>query len=263
MTNTTTLTKPVFITADWNAPKNVKTLITTRVGGFSTGNYGTFNLAFHVEDNLEIVEKNRQILSQYLPGNPYWLNQIHSNIAVDLDDSQSLAHVTVSGNINADASFTTIKNTVCTVMTADCLPIFLTDTSGRFVAAIHAGWKGLYNEIIKNTIELILNKTKIDIKNIIAYIGTAICQKHYEVNHELFDKFTALNKDNEQFFSHKPNHKFNCNLAGIAQMQLKNTGVLNTNTFLSKQCTFCDSELFYSYRKQSITGRFASYIWLE
>lgn len=246
-------TNPLFITANWNAPQYVRTLITTRIGGVSTGNYSTFNLAQHVEDNTQLVMQNRQVLNNHLPNSPHWLNQTHSNVVVNLDQSCSIDRTTLA----ADASLTTLPNTVCVVMTGDCLPILLTDVMGSFIAAVHAGWKGLHKGIIVNTIKL----SQVNSRNILAYIGPSICQQHYEVNEELFKLFTNISKENAQFFTNKSNKKFDCNLTGIAKLQLMQHGVLEHNIFTSNECTYCNDELFYSYRRNNITGRFASCIW--
>ncbi|MBP9743640.1 MAG: peptidoglycan editing factor PgeF [Burkholderiales bacterium] len=248
-------TNPLFITANWNAPKHVKTLITTRIGGVSTGNYNSFNLAMDIGDNSQLVLQNRQILNSHLPHHPYWLKQIHSNQVIHLEQPGITAEIIPE----ADASITLLPQNVCVVMTGDCLPILLTDIMGSFVAAVHAGWKGLYKEIIVKTLKL----SQTNPQNILAYIGPSICQKHYEVNEELFKLFTNLDKENAHFFIDKPHKKFDCNLTGIAKLQLIQHGVLEPNIFMSNECTYCNEELFYSYRRNNITGRFASCIWLS
>lgn len=245
--------KPYVLTANWNAPAQIKTLITTRIGGVSQNNYSSFNLAMHVNDNPNHVSQNRQILNEYLPNKPIWLNQTHSNLAIEIDNSTTdIIH-------DYDATLTRIKNIVCTVMTADCLPILLTDINGSFVSAIHAGWRGVANNIISNAVNL----TNVRPKDILAYIGPAICQKHFEIGYEVFDIFTQLNSHNQQFFIKKDNNKFDCDLAAIAKLQLINQGILANNITQSDECTYCNDKLFYSFRRNSITGRFASCIWIE
>ena len=236
------------LNANWGAPKNVKTLITTRL---SPGNTD-FNLALHVGDNYKNVIHNRQTLSTSLPNEPRWLSQTHTNLVLDLDTD-------AANGKSYDASITTTKGTVCAVMTADCIPILITNTTGSFVGALHAGWRGVQNNIISNTI----NQSKIPAKNIIAYIGPAICTKHFEVDADVFEVFSKLDSDNQAFFTSKNNGKFECDLISIAKLQLIKLGVLEYNISLSNLCTYCKNDLFYSYRKEKNTGRFASIIWLE
>lgn len=237
-----------FLKANWKAPKNIKTLITTRVGINNTD----FNLAMHVSGDIDSIKNNRQILALLLPSRPNWLSQTHTNLVLDLDNN-------IPNDRSFDAAITKTKFTICVIMTADCIPILITDTCGSFVGAIHAGWRGVENNIITNTINL----TKVDPKDIIVYIGPAICTKHFEVGVDIFEIFTKQNTDYEKFFNPKSNHKFECDLIGIAKLQLINLGVLEKNINLSNQCTYCNNDLFYSYRKEKNTGRFASLIWIE
>lgn len=113
------LNKPDLIFPEWPAPLNVKAIQTTRLGGISVAPYDSFNLGAHVQDDALAVAHNRQLLSQYLPSEPVWLNQVHG---VEVVDAASCTCVP-----NADASFTHQKNVVCVTMTADCLPVLLCD----------------------------------------------------------------------------------------------------------------------------------------
>lgn len=237
----------------WNAPQQIKTLITTRNGGITDGVFGEFNLAKHVGANKETVEQNRLILCQDLPSNPVWLNQTHTNLILNLDNPPPTLETSY------DAALTRQPNKVCVVMTADCLPIFLTDTKGSFVAAVHAGWRGLHNKIIAKSIHL----ANVSSKEIIAYIGPAICQEHFEVGLDVYKLFVELDPDNNKYFKIKNSNKFNCDLVAIARHQLEQTGVLTEQIYSSDQCTYCNNNLFYSYRKDNETGRFASLIWIE
>lgn len=246
--------KPEFLTANWNAPKNVRTLITTRIGGYSNNNCASFNLARHVGEELKTVEKNRELLATHLPDTPTWLNQVHSDLVLNLD------HTIDKNSIKTyDAAITSVANKVCVVMTADCIPILLTNTQGNFVAAIHAGWRGVENQIINNTIKA----SNVTSKDIIAYIGPAICSQHFEVGQDVYEVFIKLDPANKQFFKGRDNSKFDCDLVGIAKLQLINHGLVAQNIYLSNLCTVCNNDKFYSYRKEKNTGRFASIIWFE
>ncbi len=130
-----------FIIPNWPAPTNVKALQTTRTGGISATPYKSLNFGGHVKDNAMHVAHNRQLLSQYLPSEPVWLNQVHGIHVVDAANTDCLPE--------ADASFTTRKNVVCVTMTADCLPVLLCDEAGSVVAAVHAGWRGLCDGVIE------------------------------------------------------------------------------------------------------------------
>lgn len=241
-----------FITPSWNAPANIRTIITTKLGN-NSHNLG-FNLATHVNDNAEIVYANREVLRQKLPTDPYWLLQTHSNNVLDLD---TVIHKE-SEYKDFDAAITFSKNKVCVVLTADCIPIFLTNTEGTFVASIHAGRIGIAKKIIAKVIA----KSNTFGHKIIAYIGPSICAKHYEVGGDIFKEFCNLDQRYRLFFQEK-SEKYELDLSGIAKLQLIDCGLLSQNIYSSNICTFCNHEEFYSYRHDKNTGRFASLIWME
>ncbi len=242
-----------YFKVTWNAPLNIKALITTRHAYHANSNYNDFNLAYHVDDDKDKVTRNRELLNSDLPALPYWLNQTHSDLALDLDNiPQDLAIP------NYDAAYTHEANKVCVVMTADCLPILLTDKHSSFVAAIHAGWRGLHNNIISKTIKACTNKYE----DIIAYIGPAICSKHYQVGLDVVDLFKQADIKYLNFFKPHIAAKFDCDLLAIAAYQLKNLNIPQSQIFFSNKCTYCHNNMFYSYRKDNKTGRFASLIWL-
>lgn len=246
------------LTKKW--PRNVKTLVTTRSGGYSSAVFTSLNLGDHVGDKIDDVIKNRALLRSELPNDPVWLKQTHSNYVLDLDNITKIRDYKTT-ELNFDAVFTRKTNQVCTVMTADCLPILLTDRQGSFVAAIHAGWRGVENGIIRNTILAIKHTSP---ENILAYIGPSICQSHFEVGPEVKESFIQLDSNNKQFFINgKIDNKFDCDVTGIATLQLINLGLKPENIYKSNICTYCNPKEFFSYRRENITGRIASCIWLS
>jgi YfiH family protein len=255
-----------FITPDWDVPTDVKSLITTRVGGVSAAPYDSFNLGDHVGDNPEFVRQNRQILQEHLPSDPLWLKQTHSDKVLWVPDEPHILNgKTLAENLLLpyDASYTSQKNKVCVVMSADCIPILLTDKNASFVAAIHAGWRGVENGIIKRTISNTKSETNKHGADMLAYIGPAICKNHFEVGPDVFEKFVTLDANNSPHFTKNSNGKFNCDLIEIARFQLLKCGLLSDNIYLSNMCTYCNKEQFFSYRRDGVTGRIASLIWLS
>ena len=271
-----------FLTANWNAPANIKTLITTRnltnIDNTSAHKnnaafhnnvaekYGNFNLATHVGDDLSNVQSNRTILRQYLPREPYWLCQQHTNKIINLDQyisgGESYKHTLA--NTGYDASYTHNKNVVCVIMTADCLPILFTNQQGSFVAALHAGWRGLENGIINNLLNQ-LKQDGINSNEVVVYLGPSISQQHFEVGVEVYQLFLQQNELYKKCFLPHPelSHKFYCDMQEIAKIQLTTSGVSLANIFSDKYCSYTDSNLFYSYRRDKVSGRFASLIWMD
>lgn len=233
---------------------------TTRVGGISVDEYQGLNIASHVGDSITNVAANRAILRDQLelPSEPYWLNQTHSTIAVELP-YQYRAHP--SGNIDsmieADASYTHLINHVCVVMTADCLPLLIVDEEGTEVAAIHAGWRGLAGGIISNTIHELKNPAD----KLHVWLGPAIGAKSFEVGEEVKQAFVERDKENEHAFVATKPGKFVCDIYQLAKVELKKLGV--THISGGEHCTVLQSDEFYSYRRDGQTGRMASLIWLK
>ena len=239
-----------FIRANWSAPPQVKALCTTRIGGSSQHPYQSFNLAAHVGDNDKCVQRNREFLfnSLDLPAEPCWLEQTHSTRVVNLENESSRS---------ADAAITRKSDTIAVVMTADCLPILLCNRGGSEVAAIHAGWRGLADGIIEATV----NDMKSPASELIAWIGPAISQQCFEVGDEVRDIFIAKQQNHESHFIANRAAHWLCDLPALAADTLSRLGVAEINR--SEYCNFSDESLFFSYRRNTTTGRMASLIWID
>lgn len=252
-----------FIQPDWPAPANVKALQTTRSGGVSKAPYHSLNLGMHVGDDPLAVSHNRQLLSPYLPSEPVWVNQVHGVDVIDAATSTCLQ--------NADASFTTKPNVVCVTMTADCLPVLLCDKQGTVVAAVHAGWRGLCDGVI----EAAVKKMQVRPAEILVWLGPAIGPDAFEVGDDVRQQFMA--KDANAASAFKPvvgvSGKWLCNMYAIARQRLQAIGitqVYGAGGYFSDAenqreyfCTYTDAARFFSFRRDNVTGRMASLIWLE
>ncbi len=235
--------------ANWPAPQTVQALTTTRFPGVSQHHYAANNLAMHVADNAAHVQQNRQNLidSLQLPHEPIWLNQTHSTHCVVVENS--------AASRDADAAVTRMRQLPLVIMTADCLPIVLCNQQGTEIAAIHAGWRGLANGIIENT----LAKMHSDAQTCLAWIGPAICGQCYETGEEVRAQFMSRYPQAENaFFQHQGS--LHMNLSLMAEQILRELGVSSVTQ--SNACTF-ESEQYYSYRKQAQTGRIATLIWFK
>jgi polyphenol oxidase len=239
---------PDFIIPNWPAPANVKALQTTRIGGVSLAPYNSLNLGSHVKDNPMHVTQNRQALSQYLPSEPVWLNQVHGVNVVDAANTYCVP--------DADASYTNRKNVVCVTMTADCLPILICDTAGTLVASIHAGWRSLCDGVIEATV----TKMDADSSQLMAWLGPAIGPNAFEVGAEVREQFMA--QDTKAELAFKPHgDKYLADIYQIATQRLNNLGV--TQIYGGDRCTFIEKDQFFSFRRDGVTGRMATLIWLS
>jgi YfiH family protein len=224
---------------------------TLRAGGKSEGKYNSFNLATHVNDDINTVHLNRDLLNQFLPNSPHWLNQTHSGDVIKLPSS----------SLNADASYTTEKNTICVVQTADCLPLLVTNIEGTIVASIHAGWRGLLNGVIENTIE----KMKVSPNDLLVWLGPAISQKYFEVGFDVKNSFCEKHNESENAFNLISDQKWLADIYALAKIRLHLCGIsqIYGGSASDDYCTFANEVDYFSYRRDGITGRMASLIWID
>ncbi|MCW8876624.1 MAG: peptidoglycan editing factor PgeF [Kangiellaceae bacterium] len=242
--------KEHYIKPDWDAPANVKAFSTTRLFGASRDPFAAFNLGLHVGDNGQEVNANRKRLVSELElkSAPFWLEQVHSN--------KSIAYSSTEIRPEADASFASLKNRSCVVMTADCMPILLANNSGDWVAACHAGWRGLLDGVIENTVANYPSCTS----ELIAWIGPSITQPFFEVGEDVLQLFSDRVTNAADFFEKNSNEKFQFDFIGLAKSKMNKMGI---TVFGGDLCTFANDKLFYSYRRDGKTGRTASLIWFE
>lgn len=248
-----------YIQAKWPVPATVRAYVTTRKGGDCQAPFGQFNLAKHVGDDEQKVECNRQQLVRDLGLKqiPVWLEQIHSTKAIDIGRfGEKKSGDKSSSAIQADASFSAQPGQVCVVMTADCLPILFANKSGTWVAAVHAGWRGLADGIVQNTIAEYPGNNK----ELVAWFGPAISQTHFEVGEEVKSLFEHKDVCYSAAFKVTGIDKYHCDLYAIARMMLKGFEI---DSFGGEFCSFSQSSQFFSYRRDGKTGRMASLIWIE
>ncbi|MBS1157396.1 MAG: hypothetical protein H6R07_3320 [Proteobacteria bacterium] len=239
-----------LITPDWPAPANVKALSTTRHGGTSTGPYAALNLGSHVGDDPQSVIANRALLGQHLPMEPLWLTQVHGTTVVNA--------ACTCPHAEADASIARMANRICTIMTADCLPVLFCDTQGTAVGAAHAGWRGLNAGILEATVKAMQTPPG----EIMAWLGPAIGPDAFEVGSEVRTAFIAhALAATSAFRPSTHDGKWLADLYQLARQRLAACGV--TQVYGGNRCTFTEEETFFSYRRDSTTGRMASLIWLE
>jgi len=241
-----------FITPDWPAPDRVKAVSTCRSGGVSEGGYASLNLANHVGDNAPAVMQNRlTLVDQFqLPAKPVWLEQVHGSRVLELAQYEG------SQVVQADASISRNSHAVCAVMTADCLPILLCKEDGTAVAAVHAGWRGLLEGIVDNAVMKLAEPGEI-----IAWLGPAIGPEHFEVGTEVKDAYVSQHGVMKQCFQRVDSEHYLADLYALARIVLLKCGV--KRIYGGEYCTYNQADQFFSYRREPITGRMASLIWLQ
>jgi polyphenol oxidase len=274
---------PDWLIPNWPAPPHVKAVFTSRgiaetgfvsKSGVSQPPFDALNLGDHVGDDPNHVMANRHMLQVLLGVKPVYLKQVHGTEVVTLTlKAPKTPHGTV-----ADACITTEKNLACTIMVADCLPVFFTDLEGSFVAAAHAGWRGLADGVLRQNIESIHALAGVNIaytaSNIIAWLGPCIGPDAFEVGSEVKAAFAASLPNSAAMF--KPvggpeSGKWLADLAGLARLQLKQLGLADDHIFGNDSsadwCTVNNPLRFFSHRRDAVrlgsSGRMAGCIWIE
>jgi len=239
-----------WIAPDWPAPAHVRVLSTLRAGGVSDGPYESLNLAAHVGDRPAAVAANRLLLREaaHLPAEPLWLEQVHG--------TDVIRHPGESLVVRADASVAFEPGRVCVVMTADCLPVVLTDRGGTRVGVAHAGWRGLLDGIVEATIAA-LGTTPTELR---AWLGPAIGPDAFEVGGEVRTAFADRNPAAAGYFRPNQRNRYQADLYGLARLALAAAGVSSVHG--GGWCTHRESERFFSFRRDGVTGRMATLAWL-
>lgn len=246
-----------LIFPEWGAPPNIGACCTTRFGGVSLPPYDDgangcgLNLGTHVGDDARRVAFNRSLLRQHLPDEPIWLAQVHGNTVVDAAQIDSGAE--------ADAIISTERGVVCCIQTADCLPVLFCATNGKVVGAAHAGWRGLASGVLENTMERMRAEGAQDI---VAWMGPAIGPQRFEVGGDVRVAFVEQDTRAADAFQAYPGRegKYLADIYALARLRLSAAGVLHISG--GGLCTVSDQR-FYSYRRDHVTGRMASLVWIN
>ena len=247
------MTGAEFIVPDWPAPARVRALVTTRQGGVSGGRYTSFNQAAHCGDDLACVVANRRRLLALTGAPPIcWLSQVHGIDVVDAAQSGAVPP-------EADASFSRTPTHACGILTADCLPVLICDRAATLVAAAHCGWRGLAQGVLHRLVERLTPRTDA----LLAWLGPAIGPAHYEVGEDVRDALRATIAAATVAAALRPGQiegKWHADLYALARAELNGLGV--TDIYGGGFCTYAEKR-FYSYRRDGVTGRMATLIWLS
>ena len=233
---------------DWPAPPNVRVFVTER--GARDSSYGSLNLATHVGDDPTRVAANRDRLraALSLPAEPAWLEQVHGARVLDLDRDEVAP---------ADGAVTARTGVVCTVMTADCLPVALCTRDGGRIGVAHAGWRGLSAGVLPAAVRALTT----DPTGVLAWLGPAIGPAAYEVGADVRSAFVERDSAADRWFTPNARGRWQADLYGLARDSLSGAGV--RAIYGGGFCTFNEVGRFFSHRREGPCGRMATLVWLD
>ncbi len=232
-------------------------LQSTRMGGVSNGPFRSLNLGITTTDDAENVRENTSILSSAAGFDPAGL------VSSDQVHGTSILIAEKPGRYPGyDAFITRTANLFLCIYTADCYPVLIYDPVNRAAGAAHAGWKGTAGRIVVKTLEAMHESFGTKPSECTVWIGSGISAGAYEVGGEVAEAFPSeccLPATSEE-----DGEKKQLDLSLANYLQLVRSGIPETNIGRSPFCTFRDSDLFYSYRRDNgITGRMASIIGMK
>jgi hypothetical protein len=244
---------------------------TTKSGGISTGKYATLNTAYHVGDRDENVYQNRKRISKAVNIEPHRMiypRQIHTNNVKVVDNNcilQQTNSIESDSFSDTDALITDVKDVVLVVQTADCLPVMFFDPVRKVTGIAHAGWRGLINRIIPESIKALQKNYDVDLKDLHVISGPAIKKESYQVGEDVYDVFKEEypGKASGFFFYASETGKYKLSLHECLMHQLKSEGIQEQNILMNLRDTFKD-EVLYSARRDGLhSGRFVSGIMIR
>lgn len=244
-------------------PPGLGAWMSTRAGGQSQPPWDHFNLGDHVGDNPAHVRANRLLLARTLGVRPVFLQQVHGTDVIELTPDTASAAV-------ADACFTFAPGLACTIMVADCLPVLCWDTQGRWVAAAHAGWRGLAGQggtgvLERLWSELLARGARPETTAV--WLGPCIGPQAFEVGPEVRQTFVAEQAGWARAFSPGRDDRWLADLSALARARLQRLGLVQVsgNDGQARWCTVSQPALFFSHRRDTArlgaTGRMAACIW--
>jgi YfiH family protein len=185
---------------------------------------------------------------------------VHGRQVLDLDGLQVAAAGTAAANsaaTPADAAVSGRPGTVCAILTADCLPVLLAAQSGERVGAVHAGWRGLAGGVI----EAAVRAMGTPVREMLAWLGPAIGPQHFEIGPEVRDELLRADPGAQSAFTRNARGRFMADLFALARRRLASVGV--DQVYGGGECTYSQAEIYFSHRRDGLTGRQATLIWMR
>ena len=250
----------------WEKVNGVIAFTTTRNGGNSSSPYGTFNQAYQVGDDKEAVKANRQKLCKDFGIDEDLLittYQNHSDIIVKVDETyKGYGQDSFESGVKADALYTTCSKVALGVFHADCVPVFIATKDGSLVGVVHAGEKGTFKEVLLKSLLTIINNENIDPNDLLVHIGPSCTFSHHIVNMNAKEMVETYGDKYLVAYKITSGVSF-IDLPLINYLQAREAGIPSNNISVYDGCTYENEDLFFSHRRDKVTGRHLSVIFRQ
>jgi hypothetical protein len=254
----------IFLNKKFNINDNLVFGFGDKKIDFQTKNINErFNLLKEIKLNYSIKNANDINIAE--------LNQVHGNTVLSIEEQDIKKFSRKSGLCDADGIFTSLKNYLLCIKTADCIPLLFYDKISETIGAIHCGWRGTYNDILINAKNMLAGYYNLNLENIIVVIGPGICKNCYTVKEDLYQKFINININYKNYFKARQINTKNYNyitekfeeylfdLKGLISDILLTLGFRKENIYNINLCNY-ENDNYFSYRKNKTDSRFVSFI---
>ncbi len=214
--------------------------------------YMSLNVSHGVGDDSEVVDQNRAIVSMCMDNNELvFARQVHDNGVVIVSENGTDTSVFPTG----DAMISDLDNKMLVIKVADCQSVLIYDPVRKVAANVHSGWRGSIKNVIGCTVSAMKERFNCSPSDLVAGISPSLgpcCAEFVNYDKEIPEEFRKYKIYSDHF-----------DFWQISTDQLFDAGVKRANIYSSKICTKCNTDLFFSYRGEKNTGRFASVIGLK
>ncbi len=247
--------------------KLVRHGFSTRKDGIGEGVFTSLNLGLHTDDAAETVQKNLSLFCHDLgvsPNDLRFLSQVHGARLITLRDATDreacLDDCPAKPLPEADGLITNCIGVPLAVFYADCTPILILDPVQRVVAAIHSGWRGTVQKIAQRAVFTMQRQFGSKPADILVAMGPSIKQCHFEVGEDVYLDFLLHFGSAVERHSRRKGDTYYIDTDALNLESLLQAGVLETHISVCPLCTYCEEELFFSYRRSGKTGRMCAVI---
>ncbi|MBD5521440.1 MAG: peptidoglycan editing factor PgeF [Lachnospiraceae bacterium] len=233
----------------------VRHLVSTRLGGVSSGIFSSMNLSYTRGDDKEAVDENYRRIAALLGcdvSDMVCSDQTHTtNVRVVNECDRGKGIVCPKDYTDVDGLITNVEGIVLATFYADCVPLFFIDVKNRAIGLSHSGWRGTVGRMGQITVDAMRREYGSRPEDVFAAIGPSICQDCYEVSEDVADAFRkefSKGSQSDEILLSKGNGKYLLDLWRANQIILEEAGIAPEKIQVTDICTCCNPNYLFSHR---------------